>query len=321
MKKKTVEKIWFRPAPLIALAAVSLMGGCRERDSNHGVNAAGQPVVFTSVAPLAFLVEKLAGGHVEVRTLVGPGQDPHSFSPQPRELVDLGNAAVFFVVGMPYEATLLSRLSRDLKIVDLTTGMEKLESSHDHHHDHAHGHDEFGPGEAPGEAKHDHHNGSDPHVWLSPKLLAHQADLIARTLEEIDPDHRADYQASLETVRAEIEALDLDLTQQLAPMKEQSFYAYHGAFGYFAETYQLWQESIEIGGRSPTPRRVVELIEQARKDGVRVIFVQPQFDQKSAKTIAEAIGGTVVAIDPLEKDVFANLRHIGDEIEKALGRK
>jgi zinc transport system substrate-binding protein len=151
-------------------------------------------------------------------------------------------------------------------------------------------------------------------------LLARQADIITHVLEDIDPGQEEHYHASLEAVHAEIDALDRELTENLLPLKGQSFYAYHGAFGYFAGAYHLHQESIEIGGRSPTPRRVVELIEKARKDGVRVIFVQPQFDQKSARTIAEAIGGTVVPIDPLEKDVFANLRRIGIEIGKALSK-
>ena len=56
------------------------------------------------------------------------------------------------------------------------------------------------------------------------------------------------------------------------------------------------------------------MINKAKEEGVSVIFVQPQFDQNSAKAIAESIGGNVVPIDPLEKDVIANLLHIAGEI-------
>ena len=83
---------------------------------------------------------------------------------------------------------------------------------------------------------------------------------------------------------------------------------FHPAFGYFTDTYDLVQEAVEIEGKSPRPRQLANLIGQARKDGVKVIFVQPQFDPRSAETIARAVGGRVVSIDPLAENILQNIQ-------------
>ena len=57
----------------------------------------------------------------------------------------------------------------------------------------------------------------------------------------------------------------------------------------------------------------------ARADGVRIIFVQPQFDSKSADAVARAIDGVVVPMDPLARDVLKNLQDMATKIASALG--
>ena len=66
---------------------------------------------------------------------------------------------------------------------------------------------------------------------------------------------------------------------------------FHPGFGYFADAYGLKQEAVEAGGRTPAAKQLRVLIEQARADGVKTIFVQPQFAPQSAQVVAEAIGG------------------------------
>ena len=98
----------------------------------------------------------------------------------------------------------------------------------------------------------------------------------------------------------------------LEPYRGQRFYVFHPAFGYFADAYGLRQEAVEAGGKVAHARsNFAALIQKAREDGVKIIFVQPQFDQRTAETVAEAIGGRVVPIDPLAKDVLAELRRHG----------
>jgi len=92
---------------------------------------------------------------------------------------------------------------------------------------------------------------------------------------------------------------------------------FHPAWGYFADTYGLIQIPIEKEGKEPGARALTLLIGQARREHVKVIFVQPQFDRKSATQVARAIGGRVVAIDPLAPDYMNNLRGVARQISEA----
>ncbi|MCB1071229.1 MAG: zinc ABC transporter substrate-binding protein, partial [Kiritimatiellae bacterium] len=76
--------------------------------------------------------------------------------------------------------------------------------------------------------------------------------------------------------------------------------------------------SIEVSGKAPGARQLVRIIDRARAEGIRVIFVQPQFDQRAAERIAAAIGGVVIPLDPLAYDYIANMETVAAEIRKAI---
>ena len=75
---------------------------------------------------------------------------------------------------------------------------------------------------------------------------------------------------------------------------------------------------MEIEGKEPTARQLTALVARAKKDGIRVIFVEPQFSAKSAEAVAQAIGGAVVPMDDLARDYLANLSDMAEKIRKAL---
>jgi zinc transport system substrate-binding protein len=79
----------------------------------------------------------------------------------------------------------------------------------------------------------------------------------------------------------------------------------------------LVQVAIEREGKEPGARALVGLIDQARRDGIRVIFTEPQFNPASAEQVAQAIGGQVVVVDPLASDYFETLQRIADVIAQA----
>ncbi len=264
--------------------------------------------VFAGIPPLAYLVEQIGGEHVKVDALVRPGQDPHTFEPTPRQIIALGRAAIFFKIDMPFERVLLEKVregNRRLRVVDVTQGIQKrmMDASCCPGHDHDH---EASGGEP------------DPHVWLSPSLLAIQAENIAEALCQADPVHRPDYQRNLAALLGRIDAVDRRIRRMLAPYRGRSFYVFHPGFGYFADAYGLKQEAVEAGGRSPAPKQLRALIEKARTDGAKVIFVQPQFAPQSAEAVAKALGGKVVPIDGLAKNVLADIEDIAMKIETAL---
>jgi zinc transport system substrate-binding protein len=77
---------------------------------------------------------------------------------------------------------------------------------------------------------------------------------------------------------------------------------FHPNLGYLARDYGLEEISVEYEGKEPTPSRMKELIDRARKEGLRTIFVQREYDTKNAKAIANEIGGDIRIIDPLSED-------------------
>jgi zinc transport system substrate-binding protein len=158
----------------------------------------------------------------------------------------------------------------------------------------------------------------DPHVWTSPPLVKQMAQAIRDALAELDPANAEDYGAGYRVFARELDALHRDLTVMLRDLPNRRLMVFHPAWGYFADTYGLTQVPIEKDGKEPGARTLSALITRARRENVKVIFVQPQFGTRSAAQVARAIDGRVLAIDPLSYDYLDNLRDVGQQIAEAL---
>lgn len=270
--------------------------------------------VFVPVLPYEYLFERVGGNWINVSAIVQEGGDCHNYSPSPRQITDISRANLLFSGGLSFEGNFFVAVGDGInspKEINLSKGIELLEGSCEEcEKAHTEGR----------EPTHKHETGElkDMHVWLSPRVLLHQATRVAAILKQNLPAEAApEIDANLASLNADLTQLDKDLKEMLAPMKGQAFYVYHAAFAYFAADYGLVQKAIEIGGRTPSPKQVAALAKQAKEEGVKAIFVQPQFDQSSAQSLAETIGGKVQTLDPLEKDVIANLRVIAETIRSA----
>jgi zinc transport system substrate-binding protein len=219
---------------------------------------------------------------------------------------------------VPFERAWLPRFAAansQMPIFQTDQGIAKrLMAAHDHH-DHA-GHEEH-----KGHDAHDGHGGiPDPHVWLAPDTVRVLAENTAQGLSRIDPAHASVYQANLERFLREIENLDADLRETLASLPEnrRSFMVFHPSWGYFADAYGLTQIPIESEGKEPGPRELARIIEHGRELGVPVVFVQPQFSDKSARLIAQEMGARVAVLDPLAENWAENLASAARAFKEAL---
>lgn len=261
-----------------------------------------------SIAPQAYILRQIAGDRADVLVMVPAGADAHTYEPKPRQLADLGRAVVYFGVGMDFEKAWLPRFAATnpkMAIVRTDAGIEKIPmTAHEHEEAEADGH---GAGHEEG---HHHEAGEpDPHVWLSPTLAKVLAASMRDGLAAADPEGAAAYKAGYDRFAAACDALDADIRKMFAdlPPGEHKFMVFHPSWGYFARDYGLTQEPIEQLGREPGPKVLAALVREAREDGVKVIFVQPQMSARQAETIAQAIGGKVAALDPLSEDWPGNL--------------
>lgn len=274
---------------------------------------AGDPLKVTvSILPQKYFVERIGGYRVEVSVMVLPGANPATYEPKPRQMADLTNSKIYFAIGVPFETVWLDKFahaSPEMEIVPTQAGIEKIPMEPKHTHD---GEDHpGGPATQSG--------GKDPHIWLSPPLVMLQARNILRALIKADPAGRADYEARYtEFIEALVE-LDLRIAGLFSDKgMDNRFMVYHPAWGYFAKNYGLVQIPVETEGKGPTPKALQRLIADAQHNGIRAIFVQPQFSAKSAETIARAINGRVIAADPLALDWQANLLQVAEQFKSAL---
>lgn len=281
---------------------------------NVSAMAENSPIlnVFTSILPQKFFVEQLASGLANVEVMVGPDMSPHTYEPLPQQMSRLSRATLFFTIGVPFEKALekeLTAVCPDLKMIATNKGvgyqpMESFDATHQHSEACTH---ETGQ--------------PDPHIWLDPDQVMIQATNIAAALKESLPEHCATIDERLASFTRQLQALNEELLLTLLPVKGQTMLVFHPAFGYFARRYGLKQQAVEIEGKEPGPRQLVELIRKCRAENIHVIFVQKQFPVNAAQTIAEAINGAVVQIDPLAEDYFANLRMIAKAVAQALEKK
>ncbi|HRP34914.1 MAG TPA: zinc ABC transporter substrate-binding protein [Gammaproteobacteria bacterium] len=266
--------------------------------------------VVVSILPQQFLVERIAGPRVEVLTLVQPGDNEATYSPGPATLAALDGARVWFTLGVHFENAWLGRITRDrpgMQVVSLADGlpMRSTEQS-------------LVAAGAADEHGHRHGGELDPHTWTDPRLAARMAGRIAETLARLDPGGADEYRRRAVRLQDELLALHEEIAARLAPVRGGAFIVFHPSWGYFADAYGLVQLPIEVGGREPGPRGLAEIIRRGREAGVRAVFVQQQFSQRSARAVAEALGVEVVEADPLAPDYVANLRQVSLRIAKAL---
>ncbi len=287
----------------LVLLGVVVVTGCSTKpaapsDSPAVVRAVG------SIVPVRTFIERIGGDRVRADTLVPAGMSPHSYEPTAKQMVQLAEADVFFRIGAPFEDALLPRIRKTvpgLKIVDLRQGLRLLPADgHDHGHDH-------GP--------------TDPHVWMDPLAVRAMAETIAETLIELDDttDGRI-YQSNRDTFQHELDAVHDQLKQTLVPYRGRTLLVFHPAFGYFCRRYGLKQQAIEVEGKRPSAKQLAAVIERARELEVRVIFVQPQFPEDSARRLARALDAAVVPMDPLAGDYLANLHRMGRAVASALAK-
>jgi zinc transport system substrate-binding protein len=273
----------------------------------------GNPLKVTvSILPQKRFVERIGGDRVEVSVMVLPGANPATYEPKPRQMVNLTQSRIYFAIGVPFETVWLDKfanVSPGMEVVSTQADIEKIpmKPAYAHDGDRNHATAAAQPGVR------------DPHIWLSPPLVMVQARNILRALIKADPVGRGAYEANYKNFIMELVDLDLKIASLFSDRDtDKRFMVYHPAWGYFAKAYGLVQIPVETEGKGPTPKALQRLIDEARQDGIRAVFVQPQFSAKSAETIARAINGRVIAADPLALDWQTNLLQVAEQFKSAL---
>ena len=253
--------------------------------------------VVASILPQKYFIERIGGERVAVSVMVGPGQSPATYEPKPRQMANLSQARLYFRIGVAFEAVWMDRISAAnpaIKMIETqrSIALRDIESAGSEK-----------PPATGGGLK-------DPHVWTDPLLVRIMAAHIRDALVETDPSHREHYEQNYVAFAADLDRLDQWIRDLFQGVRSRRFMVFHPSWGYFADAYGLTQIPVESAGKEPGPRTLADLIDRGRKEQVRVIFVQQQFSRRAAETVAQAIGATVVAVDPLAENYLDNLRDV-----------
>jgi len=256
-----------------------------------------KPLVTVSILPQKYFVERIAGNSIDVLVMIPPGASPATFSPTPILLTKMNRSILYFRIGyIPFEKTWMPKIASsipDMKVVDTSKNVELIFP--DVHEGHGKDHD---------------HSGIDPHIWLSFREVEIQIRNIQLALTNHFPEKKELFTKNSEKFLKEIADLDSKMKVYFGKTKCKEFIVFHPVWTYFARSYGLVQHAIESEGKKPSPIQMKKIIDLANNRGIKVVFVQKQFDTKSIRALAEEINGKVIALDPLAEDWLKNMENV-----------
>ncbi len=268
---------------VVALLALAVAAGCAARSPQSKVE------VVASFYPLYEFAGEVGGGRVEIRQLVPPGVSPHDYELKPSDVAAVQGARVFLYNGAglePWAARLAEELPQEAVRVEATRGLPLVPRQEDHDH-----------GQDP-----THREQLDPHVWLDPVLAQAMVDHVAEGLARADPEGAAVYRERADRLKSRLQDLHVRYRETLRRCRSRLLLTSHAAFGYLARRYGLRLES--VAGLSheaePSPRRLRELVELGRREGVRAVFAETLVGTRAVEALARELGARVLVLDPLE---------------------
>lgn len=301
----------------LALSLLLALSACRN-DPPAATGTGTEPgaaVVVAAIYPLEFVANRVAGGLAEVKGLTAAGVEPHDLELTAGQIATLIDADLILYVGEDFQPALEAQLDQvEGTKLDALAGGNLIEGG-DGHSD-----------EEEEEAGHDEEPGFDPHVWLDAGRMVELARSVEKELASIAPDHAGDFKANAAKLVADLESLDQEFATGLAECERREIVTGHSAFGYLAARYELEQHGIAgIDPESePSPKRLAEVTELVRQEGVTTIFFETLLPPALAETIARETGTTTAVLDPLESqpesgDYLTAMQANLSELRKALG--
>ena len=255
-------------------------------------------VITVSILPEKTFVEKIAGDNFKINVLIPPGTSPEAGNLLPSQLKDITHSGIWFQIGhIGFEYSWKDKIQQanpKMKVVDLSEGLNLIKGVDLHN------------------AKHNNENGIDPHIWLSPRLVKQMAKKIFDELARLKPEKSSEFEGNYLKFVKEIDELDIELTNKLREYKGRKIIVFHPSLSYFARDYGLEQLALEEDGKEPAPQHMVKIVDMAKAENIKVIYIQSEFDRENARVFAEEVNGKIIQISPLEPAWADNLRHIAN---------
>lgn len=250
--------------------------------------------VVTTTQDLASIAMFIGKDKLEVTSITKGYQNPHFVEPKPSYLLKLREADLLIAVGLELEVGWLPTLIKESRnnrllgsgkgYLEASLNCEILEK----------------PTTQVTRAGGDIHPFGNPHFWLDPANGRIMAQNIASKLSELDPPNAKFYLKNLEEFQNELSQKQKEWENLLAPYRGTKIVTYHNSWPNFAERFGL---NI-IGyvepkpGIPPSPAHILDLINLMKSENCKIILMEPYFDIKTPKSIADKTGAQLVVMPP-----------------------
>ena len=289
---------------MLALLAI-VASGCGGTDNDTPEE--GRFTIVTTIYPLLYFADRIAGPDVDVLALIGSGVEAHTFEPTPADIQLLASADLIVANGLDLEPWLdraIDALGDSAVPVVEAANVDGVRQQADEDHQQA--------DEDHQQADEDHR--WDPHLWLDPVLAAAQVERLRDALVVADPDATDTYVANAADLLADLTSLDALYASRLADCAQRHFVTTHAAYGYVADRYGLQQ--IAIAGLTPesepSPRDLADLVERVRALDLTHVLVEPSLSSRVAETLAAETNLDLLPIHQLESVTPDELADHGD---------
>jgi zinc transport system substrate-binding protein len=259
--------------------------------------ASARILVSVTVPAQAWLVNQLAGDHVDLLTMIPEGHVAETAQPGPRKLSRSRQADLHFIVGHPalyFEARYIIPFKNPasqaewLSMYEVAKRMQPARLLKD----------------------------TDPHLWTSLSIMQATASVLADSLSRLDPGNTDSYRVNLLKLNTVLEDLDKQIRKEVVQSHTSEFLVYHPAWGHFSQDYGLHQLAIEKQGKAPDPARLTRIFRTADENNINFIVSSPGADQRQAGIIAAQLQIDVQIVDPMDPDWMHMMRNMRETIKK-----
>ena len=252
-------------------------------------------LVIATLFPQYDFAKQIAKDKADVRLLISPGVEAHSYEPAPRDIADIKKAGIFIYTNKqmePWIAKLTELIKNDPVIAaEAGAGIIPEPEKHDDGHENT----------SEKENKITHNHGSaDPHIWVDPVFAQKMTNNILAAFVKADPENKSFYTANAEAYKKELNKLHADFEKFFRTVKNKTIiHGGHFAFGYFTTRYGLKYLSPYSGfspDAEPSPQKIAELIKTMKAAGSKAIYFEELINPKVANLIAHETGAKMLLL-------------------------
>lgn len=264
---------------LTVILFLQIIMGCSSKESKKEI--------VTTIYPFKAILQEIVGNKYEVRAILTPGADPHTYEMLPSDYRAIQNSKIFFYGSRSLDGW-ASNLDAPNKIELLNlVPKENLKDIEIHHFANV--------------LENDEHIGTDPHFWSDPLTVKAMLPHLINELNKIDPENQKLFEANKNLFITKLDNLDKKIKGETSLINNKNVFTGHPFYNYFFKRYGFnVVGSLEVApGSQPTPKDIKNLIDIIKQNNVTAIFNNQQESGKSTKVLAEACGIKEYKLDPL----------------------